>query len=167
MASGLLDGQAASVLSAQLLTLDAEGDGPVRLELQGLDAELPAAVTVMGVLDVLRVPVTGYVAGQVSGPALGVLAACGQRRGYPSAVLGLTEPRLNAGGTATEVRSQEEQIETMVDTLYIRLAEVTRREVDEIRADARRGRFLTVPEAVAYGLLDGQAGPGDRRGEQG
>ena len=161
LASGLLDGPAASVLSAQLLTLDAEGDGPVRLELQGLDAELPAALTVMGVLDVLRVPVTGYVAGQVSGPALGVLAACGQRRGYPSAVLGLTEPRLNLDGTATQVRAQEEQVETMVDTLYIRLAEVTGREVDEIRADARRGRFFTVPEAVAYGLLDGEAGPGD------
>ena len=171
MASGLLDGQGASVLSAQLLTLDADGDGPVRLELQGLDAELPAALTVMGVLDVLRVPVTGYVAGQIGGPALGVLAACGQRLAYPSAVLALTEPTLSAGGTATQVRSQEEQIETMVDTLYIRLAEVTGREVDEIRADARQGRFLTVPEAVAYGLLDGQAGPGGqgdrgRRGEQ-
>ncbi len=143
MASGLLDGPAASVLSAQLLTLDAEGDGPVWLELQGLTAELPAALTVMG-----------------------VLAACGQRRGYPSAVLGLTEPRLSLGGTATQVRGQEEQIETMVDTLYIRLAEVTGREVDEIRADARRGRYLTVPEAVAYGLLDSQAGPGDRPGRQ-
>ena len=164
MATGLLDGPAASVLSAQLLTLDAEGDGPVRLELQGLTAELPAALTVMGVLDVLRAPVTGYVAGQISGPALGVLAACGQRRGYPSAVLGLTEPRLNMGGTATQVRGQEEQAETMVDTLYIRLAEVAGREVDEIRADARRGRFLTVPEAVAYGLLDSQASPGDRPG---
>ena len=106
MASGLLDGPAASVLSAQLLTLDAEGDGPVRLELQGLNAELPAALTVMGVLDVLRAPVTGYVAGQVSGPALGVLAACGQRLGYPSAVLGLTEPRLNLDGTATQVRAR-------------------------------------------------------------
>ena len=167
MASGLLDGPAASVLSAQLLMLDAEGDGPVRLELQGLHAELPAALTVMGVLDVLRVPVTGYVAGQVGGPALGVLAACGQRHGYPSAVLELSEPALNLDGTATQVRAQEEQVETMVDTLYIRLAEVTGREVDEIRADARRGRFLTVPEAVAYGLLDGQAGPGDRRGGQG
>ena len=166
MASGPLDGPAASVLSAQLLTLDAEGDGPVRLELQGLTAELPAALTVMGVLDVLRAPVTGYVAGQVSGPALGLLAACGQRRGYPSAMLGLSEPRLSLGGTATQVRGQEEQVETMVNTLYIRLAEVTGREVDEIRADARRGRFLTVPEAVAYGLLDGQAGPGDRPGRQ-
>lgn len=168
LASGLLDGPAASVLSAQLLTLDAEGDGPVRLELQSLDAELPAALTIMGVLDVLRVPVTGYVAGQVTGPALGVLAACGQRRGYPSTMLGLTEPKLNLGGTATQVRAQEEQVESMVDTLYIRLAEVTRREVDEIRADARHGRFFTVPEAVAYGLLDGEAGPGDmQRGGRG
>jgi ATP-dependent Clp protease protease subunit len=168
LASGLLDGPAASVLSAQLLTLDAEGDGPVRLELQGLDAELPAALTVMGVLDVLRVPVTGYVAGQVNGPALGVLAACAQRRGYPSAVLGLTEPKLNLDGTATQVRAQEEQVESMVDTLYIRLAEVTGREVDEIRADARNGRFFTVTEAVAYGLLDGEARPGDmQRGGRG
>ena len=71
LASGHLDGEAATVLCAQLLTLDAEGDGPVRLELQGLDAELPATLTVMGVLDVLRVPVTGYVAGRsvVQGPA--------------------------------------------------------------------------------------------------
>ena len=69
LASGHLDGEAATVLCAQLLTLDAEGDGPVRLELQGLDAELPATLTVMGVLDVLRVPVTGYVAGQARWPA--------------------------------------------------------------------------------------------------
>ena len=71
-------------------------------------------------------------------------------------------------GTATQVRAQEEQVESMVDTLYIRLAEVTGREVDEIRADARQGRFFTVPEAVAYGLLDGEARPGDmQRGGRG
>jgi ATP-dependent Clp protease protease subunit len=89
LASGHLDGEAATVLCAQLLTLDAEGDGPVRLELQGLDAELPATLTVMGVLDVLRVPVTGYVAGQLGGAAIGVLAACTHRLAYPSAVLSL------------------------------------------------------------------------------
>ena len=152
------------MLSAQLLTLDAEGTGRSGSSSRAWTPNCPAALTVMGVLDVLRVPVTGYVAGQVGGPALGVLAACGQRRGYPSAVLALTEPTLNLGGTATQVRAQEEQIETMVDTLYIRLAEVTGREVDEIRADARQGRFFTVPEAVAYGLLDGEARwPGDRQ----
>jgi ATP-dependent Clp protease protease subunit len=164
LAAGRLDGEAATVLCAQLLTLDAEGDEPIRLELQGVDAELPAALTVMGVLDVLRVPITGYVAGQLSGAGLGILAACTHRQAYPSAILTLTEPRLSLAGTATEVSTQEDQITAMVDTLYIRLAEVTGREVDDIRADARRGRFFTVPEAVSYGLIEGQATAADRPG---
>ena len=54
LASGVLDDAAATRLSAQLLTLDAEGTSPIRLELQNLQAELPAALTVMGVLDVIR-----------------------------------------------------------------------------------------------------------------
>ena len=45
LASGVLDDAAATRLSAQLLTLDAEGTGPIRLELQNLQAELPAALT--------------------------------------------------------------------------------------------------------------------------
>src|ERR1700749_3028663 len=43
LASGVLDDPAATRLSAQLLTLDAEGDGPIRLELQNLRSDLPAA----------------------------------------------------------------------------------------------------------------------------
>jgi len=70
LASGPLDDAAAARLSAQLLTLDAEGDKPIRLELQNLRAELAAALTVMGILDVLRVRVHGCVSGEISGPAL-------------------------------------------------------------------------------------------------
>ena len=162
LASGGLDTEAATLLSAQLLTLDAEGDQPVRLELQGLEAELPSALAVMGVLDVLRAPVTGYVAGQLSGAALGVLAACPHRLAYPSAVLALAEPKLSLDGTATEVSAQEEQVRAMLDSLYLRLAEVTGQEVDRIREDARQGRFFAVPDAVSYGLIEGEATPEPR-----
>src|SRR6201996_9172837 len=48
LATGVLDDAAATRLSAQLLTLDAEGDGPIRLEVQNLRAELTAALAVMG-----------------------------------------------------------------------------------------------------------------------
>jgi ATP-dependent Clp protease protease subunit len=50
----------------------------------------------------------------------------------------------------------------MLDTLYFRLAEVTGREVDQIRDDARRGRSLTAAQAIGYGLIQSQetsAGP--------
>jgi ATP-dependent Clp protease, protease subunit len=160
MAHGELDDEAATSLCAQLLTLDAEGDEPIRLEMQGLTAELPAALTVMGVLDVVGVPVRAYAGGQIGGPALGVLAAAAERRAYPNAMFKLSEPRVGFEGTATSLASHEEQVRVMLDQLYLRLASVTGREVDEIRSDARRGRYLTADEAVSYGLIHGPAAAG-------
>jgi ATP-dependent Clp protease, protease subunit len=157
LAHGELDDEAATSLCAQLLTLDAERNEPIRLELQGLTAGLAAALAVMGVLGVLRVPVHACAGGQLAGPALGVLAAAPQRRAYPNAVFLLSEPRLGFEGSATSLSSHEEQVRGMMDALYLRLAEVTGREVDEIRADARQSRYLTVDEAIAYGLIQGPA----------
>jgi ATP-dependent Clp protease protease subunit len=157
LAHGELDDEAATSLCAQLLTLDAERNEPIRLEVQGLAAELAAALTVMGVLDVLRVPVRAYAGGQVGGPAVGILAAAAERRAYPNAVFMLSEPRLGFEGSATSLSSREQQVRAMLDALYLRLASVTGREVDEIRADARRGRYLTVDDAIGYGLIHGPA----------
>jgi ATP-dependent Clp protease protease subunit len=153
LASGTLDDDAAGRMSAQLLTLDAEGDDPIRLELQNLRAELSAALTVMGVLDTVRVPVHVYASGETSGAALGVLASCPRRCAYPNASFTLTEPRARFGGTVTAVAEREQQVRRMADSLYYRLAEVTGREADEIRDDARHSRTLTVAEALGYGLI--------------
>ena len=165
MASGCLDGEAATRLCAQLLTLDAEGEGPIRLELHNLDADLPAALTVMGVLDTLRVPVTAYAGGRTSGPGLGVLASAGHRRAYPNAFFAMSEPKVSFDGPVTAVAVHEEQVRAMLAELYARLAEVTGHEVDEIRDDARRGRLLTAGQAIDYGLIEGFAearGPAGR-----
>jgi len=153
LASGVLDEAAATRLSAQLLTLDAEGDGPIRLELQNLQAELPAVMTLMGVLDVVRAEIHAFASGETAGPALGVLASCPRRLAYPNASFTLSEPRLRFGGTVTAVTAQEQQANRMTDSLYYRIAEATGRDAEEIRADARRGRVLTVAEAIGYGLI--------------
>ena len=137
----------------------------IRLELQNLRAELPATLTVMGILDVLRVPVHACVSGEISGPALGVLASCPHRSGYPNAIFVLAEPRLHLGGAVAAVSTAEQQMTRMLDTLYFRLADVTGREVDEIREDARRGRTLTTGPAIGYGLIQKQeTSAGSRRG---
>jgi ATP-dependent Clp protease, protease subunit len=153
LVSGVLDDAAATRLSAQLLTLDAEGDGPIRLELQNLKAELPAALMLMGILDVVRAEIQAFAGGETGGPALGVLASCPRRLAYPNALFTLSEPKLRFAGTATEVSAHEQQAERMVDSLFYRLAEATGREAEDIREDARRGRVLTVAEAIGYGLV--------------
>ena len=110
----------------------------------------------MGILDVLRVPVHACVSGEINGPALGVLVSCPRRSGYPHATFVLTEPKLHFGGTVTALTAREQQVTRMLDTLYFRLAEVTGREVDQIREDARRGRTLTTAQAIGYGLIQAQ-----------
>jgi ATP-dependent Clp protease, protease subunit len=153
LAAGVLDDDAATRLSAQLLTLDAEGEGPIRLELQNLRAELPAALTVMGVLDVVRASVHAFASGETGGAALGVLASCPRRAAYPNASFTLSEPKLQFGGTATALAAREQQARRMVDSLFYRIADVTGRPADEIREDARRCRTLTTAEAIGYGLI--------------
>jgi ATP-dependent Clp protease protease subunit len=159
MAHGWLDNEAATRLSAQLLTLDAEGTQPIRLELQSLDAELSAALSVMGVLDALRAPVSAYGGGRVRGPALGLLALARHRFAYPSALFVLSEPRMHFDGTAASVASQEEQVRLMLGELLSRLAALTGRDVEQIRSDFERQRLLTVDDAVDYGLIEGRAEP--------
>ena len=161
MTTGLLDDDAATRLSAQFLTLDAEGDDPIRLELQNLRSELPAALAVMGVLDVLRVPVHAQASGEIRGAALGVLASCPRRLAYPNASFVLAEPRLEFDGTVTAVTERQQQAERMLDSLYYRIAEATGREADEVRDDARRGRTLTTAEAIGYGLIHGRVSSRD------
>jgi len=161
MANGLLDDAAATRLSAQLLALDAEGNEPIRLELQNLRADLPAALAVMGVLDVVRAPVHAHAGGEIRGAALGVLAACQRRLAYPNASFALSEPRLEFGGTVTAVTERQRQTERMVDSLYYRIAEATGREADEIREDSRRGRTLSTAEAIGYGLIHSRAATRD------
>jgi ATP-dependent Clp protease protease subunit len=163
MASGVLDDQAAARLSAQLLALDGDGDQPVRLELQNLRAELGAVITVMGILDVMQVPVHGCVSGEVGGPALGLLACCTDRSAYPNATLALSEPRTHLAGTATVISAREQQFQRMLDTIYFKLAEVTGRPAEEIREDARQGRVLTAAQAVGYGLIQRQEPARQRR----
>ena len=166
MAHGFLDSESATRLSAQLLTLDAEGNGPIRLELQNLDAELPAALTVMGVLDTLRVTVTAYAAGRTSGPGLGVLAAARHRRAYPNALFTMAEPKISFEGPVAAVAAHEEQVRAMLADLYARMAEATGRPADDLQQDARQGRLLSAEQAIDYGLIEGfaeargPAGPG-------
>ncbi len=157
LASGVLDDDAATRLSAQLLTLDAEGGGPIRLELQNLRAELPAALTLMGVLDVLRAEVRAFASGEIGGAALGVLASCPHRAAYPNASFTLSEPRLQFGGTVSAVTAREQQARRMVDSLFYRIAEATGRDAEDVREDARRGRTLTTAEAIGYGLIHERA----------
>jgi ATP-dependent Clp protease, protease subunit len=153
LASGRIDGDLATDLSARLIMLDGAGDEPVALHLRAQDAELEAAFAVADTIGVLSCPVDVVVIGQAGGPALMILAAGRRREMTPHATLLLTEPGTQANGAASDVAIHEKEHRRKVDAFYTRLAQVTGREVDEIRDDAREGRMLTAEQAKEYGLI--------------
>jgi ATP-dependent protease ClpP protease subunit len=55
------------------------------------------------------------------------------------------------------VSSYEQQARRMIDSLIYRIAEVTGHDAEDVREDARRGRVLTVAEAIGYGLIHDRA----------
>ncbi len=154
LAAGHLDGLRATDLSARLMTLDGAGDRPIALHLRTTDADLDAAFALADTIGLIGAPVDALVNGLIGGPALVVFAAARRREVTPHAMLRLTEPKIRIEGDATDVAGTECEHRRRVDALYLRLAEVTGRELDEIREDARDGRLLTAEQAVDYGLAD-------------
>ncbi len=65
--TGPLDGLTVTRVSAELMTLDAEGDDPVTLRVDCGEAALAPALTLMDVVELMGVPVRALCLGQVGG----------------------------------------------------------------------------------------------------
>jgi ATP-dependent Clp protease protease subunit len=157
---GPLDDSGASDVGAALMTLDADGDDAVELRMDSPGGSTTAALALMDIIDLLGVAVHGWCTGQVAGAAVGVLAVCHERTLSPHARIHLTEPRSRFGGDARFLEQQAAEHAEQWAMFCRRLAETTGRTAEQIGQDARRGRFLTAGEAVAYGLVDRIATPG-------
>jgi ATP-dependent protease ClpP protease subunit len=93
----------ASRVSAELMTLDAEGDTAISLRIDCGDGSLALALTLMDVIELLGVPVHALCMGQVGGPAVGVLSVCSHRSAMPSTRFSLREPTTEMQARARDV----------------------------------------------------------------
>ncbi len=157
--SGILDDTGATRISAELMTLDAEGDEAVTLRIDCADGSLALALTLMDVIELLGVPVRALCLGQVGAPAVGILSVCHHRAAMPSTRFSLREPSTSF---ETHVRDVEQWAQLR--------AEERRRFIDRVATaigqpsaavtDAfEKGIFLSAREALDFGLLDEISSP--------
>jgi ATP-dependent Clp protease protease subunit len=153
--SGELNEATAGGVVAQLMTLDATGDDHVTLQVNSWGGSLEAAFSVIDTIDLLGVPVHSVCLGRAEGPVVGVVAVAAQRRAAPHARFHLSQPRFETRGTAIELAEWSLQCRRQVDRYCERLAEATGQPSSKILDDLESGRFLSAPEALRYGLIDG------------
>lgn len=153
--TGRLDDALAAQATAQIVALDAAGDAPIELVLNSGDGTLEAAFALVDVIDAARATVRVQCQGQVSGPAIGVLAAADDRVATPHTTFRLMAPTTQLSGAPEQIAAQSEQHRYLLWRLQARLAKATGRPAEDVADDMRRGRYLDAREALAYGLLDG------------
>jgi ATP-dependent Clp protease, protease subunit len=150
-----LDHDTATLVTAQLMTLDADAATPVTLVVNSGGGPADAAVGVLDTIDLLRCPVDTSCVGRAEGTAAVVVAAgTGRRRCGPGATFRLRLPDLEAAGPADRLRREVEDATRVQRAMVDRLAAITGQSRALVARDMDRGRLLTADEAVAYGLVD-------------
>ena len=154
MLQGALDDTVATRVSAELMTLDAEGDGPVTLRIDSADGSVALALTVMDVIELLGVPVRALCLGQVGGPAVGVLSVCAHRASMPSTRFSLREPTTQMEARAREVEQWARLRADDQRRFTERVAAAAGKPVAAVAQLFATGTFMSAQEALDYGLLD-------------
>ena len=156
---GPLDEATVTRVSAELMTLDADGDDAVTLRIDCGEAALAPALTLMDVVELMGVPVRALCLGQVGGGAIGVLAVCAHRAAMPSTRFMLSEPATHMEAHVRNVAQWAELRAAELSRFCERVGAAVGKPAEEVGADLETGRFFGAIEALEYGLLDEVARP--------
>jgi ATP-dependent Clp protease protease subunit len=162
MVSGPLDNPAATRAAAEVMLLDADGDGPIQLHLSSPDGDLDAAIMLAETVDLLQVPVQAIAGGLIGGPVIAVYASAGRRLAHRHVAFHLREPSAQMEGNAEQLAGRIAQHQHQIDYLHRHVAESCGRSVQAVAEDMAAGRLLTAAAAIEYGLvheLTGREGP--------
>jgi len=155
---GVLDDALAGRVAAELMTLDALGDGAVEFQLDSEGASLEGVWTLIDVIDLLGVPVNIVCSGRVEGAAVGLLTAAARRTALAHTRFRLTDPEIEISGRASELAALLDHHRARLERLHERVAASTGRPLSEVTGDFREGRTLDAAEALRYRLVDEIAG---------
>lgn len=151
---GPLTHGAATRAAAQVMALDAEGEGEISLHISCQDGELLAALMLAETIDLATSPVIATAKGMVAGVALAPFAAADRRVASSRAMFRLSEPTLSLEAVASELTTRTEELLTHVGRLRAWIAEATGQPPTSVADDMERGRMLDASAALDYGLLD-------------
>lgn len=157
---GPLDGERATRLSAELMTLEAESPNPVTMTINSPGGDLVSLFAVTDTLHGMHAPVETRCLGQARGTAAALVAAgTGKRRAGRHAQLVLELPGSQATGSPSDLDRAARAETELSDQLFDLIAHATGRERHEIAAEWQHGRVLSAEEASRAGLIDEVDGP--------
>ena len=148
---------AAGGLIMRLLELQAKHGGrAVNLYINSPGGSVDDTLAIYDTMQFLGCDVCTYCVGQAASGAALILAAGtkGKRFALPHSKIMVHQPWGGVTGQASDIKIQAEEILRAKRLLNELLAEHTGRDVEQIRGETERDRYMTPQEALEYGIVD-------------
>ncbi len=157
MLNTAIDDQSASLLTAQLLHLEAESpERDICLYINSPGGSVTATLAIYDTMQLIRSDVSTVAMGMAASGAAVLLAAgsTGKRYSLPNARVLIHQPHGGAQGQSIDIENQAREIGFLRARLEQVLAHHTGQPLERIAKDTDRDYILGAAEAVAYGMID-------------
>ena len=148
----------ASLIVAQLLFLESQGNEDIHFFINSPGGVVTAGMAIYDTMQFIKPDVSTIVMGQACsmGSLLATAGAPGKRKMLPNARHMIHQPSGGAGGQATDMEIQVEEILKMkrnLTQIYVN-HNSKGKTFDEFKNDMERDKFMSAQEALEYGLID-------------
>ena len=152
-----IDDQVADALVAQLLFLEAEDpEKDIQIYVNSPGGSVTAGLAIYDTMQQVAPDVVTICYGLAASMGAFLLSGGtkGKRLALPNARIMIHQPLGGAQGQAVDIEIQAKEILFLKDTLNGLMAEHTGQPLEKIAEDTDRDYFLSLAEAVHYGLID-------------
>lgn len=155
--NGEFEDNMASLVSAQLLFLEAENPGkPIYLYINSPGGVVTSALAIYDTMQFIKAPVGTLCMGMAASAATIILAAgeAGQRVALPNASIMVHQPSGGYQGKVTDILIHAEEslrLKRKINEIYVKHCG---RSYEEVETALERDRYMTAEQARDWGLVD-------------
>lgn len=155
LVNGPVDQKLAEKVMGQLLILDADNHDPIRVMITSQGGHVDSGFAIHDMLRFIESEVITIGAGWCASIAVPILFGAPKERRFslPHTRFLLHQPSGGAGGQATDIRIEAEEILKVREKLNNLIAQETGQDVEKVTRDSDRNFWMNAEEACAYGLV--------------
>lgn len=155
LVSGMVDEKLAEKTIMQLLILEDESHEPIRVVITSQGGHVDSGFAIHDMLRFIESPITTIGAGWVASIAVPILFGAPKERRFslPHTRFLLHQPTGGAGGQASDIRIEAEEILKVRERLNRLIAAETGQTIERVTKDCDRNFWMDAEAAQAYGLI--------------
>ena len=154
LVTGQVDQELAQKVISQLLALNAENHEPIRIIVSSPGGHVDSGFAIHDMIKFIESPVITIGAGWVASIAVPIFFSAPKEHRYslPGTRFLIHQPSGGAGGQASDIRIEAQEILKIRKRLNEMIAEETGQTVEKIAKDSERNFWMSAEESVEYGL---------------